>query len=120
MLKLIKRFKSPDRYQRIWIAIAGLWVLISNFFYFKEMYFVYCWSQENDFPPFYSFWMHFTFPLYTDFFPYSVKEFPNLEKDACSIFTYSLMGHLYLVFMPCLLMLIGYFVNEWIRKGNSR
>jgi hypothetical protein len=110
---LIRKLNNTNRYQRVWLVITAIWILVANVLYYKDLYFISCWSEENEYPLFYDLWSEFTGLML-----YLPKDFAGLDNRACYIHTYSFSGHLYFVLIPCALIGLAYLASEWVKKGK--
>ena len=109
--------QNTNRFQRIWLVTAGMWILIANILYFANQGI--CILTDNLTntiiePVFVAIWEKLTFNfdilhLYTRI--YDGNCFSGFTSD------YNIGGHLYFVFVPCLFIGLGYMANDWIQNG---
>jgi hypothetical protein len=117
---LLNRLTNINRYQRVWLVFTALWILVANVIYYKNLYFYWCPSYgDKDYPIFYDLWIPYTFRNFA-LSPYSLIEHINIAQEICFTLTYSLIGHMYFVLMPCALIGLAYFAIEWVKKGEVR
>lgn len=108
---LIRKLNDTNRYQRVWLVITAIWIFASNIIYYKDLYFISCWSEENEYPIFYDLWFQLTgLVLYR----------PIDSIGLCYTHVYSFSGHLCFVLVPSAFIGLAYLASEWIRRGKAR
>ena len=110
--------QNTNRFQRIWLVTAGMWILIANILYFANLGI--CIQRDYSSgaiikPVFVGIWERLTIN-FDVLQPYSFNGGCIFYNGFVS--AYNIGGHLYLVFVPCLFIGLAYMANDWIQNGS--
>jgi hypothetical protein len=116
-MSLLHRLSNTNRNQRIWLVSTGLIVVVANIIYFKDLYYIRCWGDEER-VLLSNLWFEVS-GIYS-LFPYGIREYSNAVNNVCWQNLYSFTGHISFVLIPCALIGLAYIAIEWIKKGESK
>ena len=112
--------QNTNRFQRIWLVTAGMWILIANILYFANL----GTCAKIDFslntiinPILVTIWQKLTFNI--DALQLYVYEGGGTTGCGSDMrLYYNIGGHLYFVFVPFLFIGLAYMANDWIQNGS--